>query len=81
MTSCNSERGSWVKECYQREETWGTLHFKSFYSRVMYRQSPIFLLLAKNLFYPTNANMATFHHPETACPHFRNSLLQSDKID
>ena len=27
------------------------------------------------------ANMATFHHFETACPHFSYSLLQSDKID
>ena len=26
-------------------------------------------------------NMATFHHSETACPHFSNSLLKSDKID
>ena len=26
-------------------------------------------------------NMATFHHSETACPHFSNNLLQSDKID
>ena len=25
--------------------------------------------------------MATFHLSETACPHFSNSLLQSDKID
>ena len=25
--------------------------------------------------------MATFHHSETACPHFSSSLLQSDKID
>ena len=25
--------------------------------------------------------MATFHQSETACPHFRNSNLQSDKID
>ena len=26
-------------------------------------------------------NMATFHHSETASPHFSKSLLQSDKID
>ena len=26
-------------------------------------------------------NMATFHHSETAYPHFSSSLLQSDKID
>ena len=26
-------------------------------------------------------NMAIFHHSETACPRFSNSLLQSDKID
>ena len=25
--------------------------------------------------------MATFHHLETACTHFSNSLLQSGKID
>ena len=24
--------------------------------------------------------MATFHNSETACPHFSNSVLQSDKI-
>ena len=47
---------------------------------IIYRQRPIFLLLAKNFFQPTNANMATFHHSEKACPHFCNSLLQSDKI-
>ena len=41
----------------------------------MYRQSPIFF------FQPINANMATFHHSETACPHFSNSHFQSDKID
>ena len=49
--------------------------------KYIYRQSPIFLLPAKNLFQPNNANMAAFPHSETACPHFRNSLLHSDKID
>ena len=47
----------------------------------IYRQSPIFLLLAKNFFQLINVNKATFHHFETACPHFSNILLQSDKID
>ena len=32
-------------------------------------------------FLSLNANMATFHHSETACTHFSNSLFQSDKID
>ena len=33
-----------------------------------YKQSPFFLFLTKNLFQSINANMATFHHSETACP-------------
>ena len=36
------------------------------YSQYPYiRQSPIFLLLTKNLYYTINSNMATFHHSET----------------
>ena len=44
------------------------------------RQSHIFLLLTKSLFWQINANMATFHHSETACPHFSKSNFQSDNF-
>ena len=47
----------------------------------IYRQSPIFLLLTKDIRYSYNANMATFYHLETARHISINSHLQSDKID
>ena len=38
-------------------------------------------ILTKTFFKSNNANLATFHNSETACPLFSNSLLQSDKSD
>ena len=38
-------------------------------------------ILTKNFFKSNNANLATFHNSETACPLFSNSLLQYDKSD
>ena len=41
----------------------------------IYRKSPIILLMTKDILWSYNANMATFYHLETACPHFSKQSL------